>query len=83
MEAYVKVMQARLKARGVGGKKEFFREFVKEVKIDGDNVTVTYRWPLNLGAGHFAFRVAQAMSLLHQRFHPKKTCFEILAVRFQ
>jgi len=51
MEAYVKVMQARLKARGVGGKKEFFREFVKEVKIDGDNVTVTYRWPLNLGAG--------------------------------
>jgi len=50
MDAYIRVM--RLKAKGIGGKKEFLRELLKQVRIDGDEVTVTYRLPLeNLPAG--------------------------------
>jgi len=41
MNTYVQLMQARLKTKKIGYKREFFRELIKEVKIDGDTVTLT------------------------------------------
>jgi hypothetical protein len=34
MDAYVQIMQARLKAKNLGYKREFLRELVSEVKIE-------------------------------------------------
>jgi len=48
MDAYIGIMQARLKSDGLGNKREFLRELLKEVKIDGNQVTVTYRLPLDV-----------------------------------
>ena len=51
MDAYVQAMQARLKAKGIGGRKEFLRELLKQVRIDGDKVTITYRLLLDVPPG--------------------------------
>jgi hypothetical protein len=40
-------MQARLKDKKVGYKKEFLKEILKEVRIKGTEVTLTYRLPLS------------------------------------
>jgi hypothetical protein len=48
MNTYVQLMQARLKTKKIGYKREFLRELIKEVKIDGDTVTLTYRLPLHI-----------------------------------
>ena len=48
MDAYVQIMQARLKSKNIGGKKEFLRDLLREVKIDGKEVTLTYRLPLEV-----------------------------------
>lgn len=48
METYVQIMQARLKAKNLGRKREFLRELLKEVKIEGDKVTLSYRLPLEI-----------------------------------
>jgi hypothetical protein len=48
MNTYVQRMQARLKAKNVGHKREFLRELLREVKIEGDKVTLSYRLPLEI-----------------------------------
>jgi hypothetical protein len=50
MNSYIRATQARLKGKNVGYKREFLRELLKEVKIDGDKVTLTYRLPLEIGS---------------------------------
>ncbi len=44
-------MQARLKASRPGGKKEFLRELLRQVKIDGSPVTVTSNSPRDQRSG--------------------------------
>jgi hypothetical protein len=46
MKTYIKEMQARLAARQIGSKKEFLREIVKEVRIRGSEIVLTYKLPL-------------------------------------
>jgi site-specific DNA recombinase len=48
MNTYVQTMQARLKAKNVGHKREFLRELLREVKIEGDKITLSYRLPLEI-----------------------------------
>jgi len=38
----------RLKATNLGYKREFLRDLLKEVKVDGKEVTLTYRLPLEI-----------------------------------
>ena len=46
MDAYVAEMQRRLAAKQIGAKREFLRELLKEVRVHGSNVTLTYKLPL-------------------------------------
>ena len=39
-------MQRRLAAKPIGAKREFLQEVVKEVRVRGRDVTVTYKLPL-------------------------------------
>ena len=48
MDTYVRAMQARLKTKKIGYNRAFLRDLVKEVKVDGDQVTLTYRLPLEI-----------------------------------
>ena len=48
MDIYVRAMQARLKTKKIGYNRAFLRDLVKEVKVDGDQVTLTYRLPLEI-----------------------------------
>lgn len=46
MDAYITALRRRLAARQLGAKREFLQELVKEVRVRGDNVTLTYKLPL-------------------------------------
>jgi hypothetical protein len=46
MDAYVAEMQRRLAAKQIGAKREFLQELLKEVRVHGSNVTLTYKLPL-------------------------------------
>jgi hypothetical protein len=47
MSAYIREMQARLKSNKIGYKKEFLKEIIKEVRVRGREITLSYRIPLN------------------------------------
>ena len=47
MSAYIREMQARLRTKKIGYKKEFLREVIKEVRVRGREITLSYRIPLN------------------------------------
>ena len=46
MDAYIREMQARLYDKKIGYKKEFLRDVLKEVRVEGSNVILTYKLPL-------------------------------------
>jgi site-specific DNA recombinase len=46
MNTYIKEMQKRLRERAIGAKREFLKETVKEVRVRGKEITLTYRLPL-------------------------------------
>ena len=48
MNSYIRATQARLKEKNIGYKREFLRELLKEVKVEGDKVTLTYRLHLQI-----------------------------------
>jgi site-specific DNA recombinase len=48
MSTYIREMQARLRSKKIGYKKEFLREVIKEVRVRGREITLSYRIPLNL-----------------------------------
>jgi site-specific DNA recombinase len=50
MDGFINIMQAWLKEKRVGYKREFLRDLLKEVRVDGDKVTLTYRLPLDIEA---------------------------------
>jgi len=41
-------MQVRLREKKIGYKKEFLREIIKEVRVRGNNVSLTYRLPMTV-----------------------------------
>ncbi len=47
MSAFIREMQAKLRVDKIGQKKEFLREIIKEVRVRGRNITLTYKIPLN------------------------------------
>jgi site-specific DNA recombinase len=47
MSAYIREMQARLRTKKIGYKREFLREIIKEVRVRGREITLSYRIPLN------------------------------------
>jgi site-specific DNA-cytosine methylase len=47
MSEYIRQVQARLRANKIGHKKEFLREIIKEVRVRGREITLSYRIPLN------------------------------------
>ena len=48
MDEYIREMQKRLKEKKLGYKKEFLREILKEVRIRGTAITLTYKLPMTL-----------------------------------
>ena len=53
MDAYLAEMQRRLLAKQIGAKKEFLQEVVKEVRVRGDDFTITYKLPVKTSEGKF------------------------------
>ena len=47
MSEYIRQVQARLRTNKIGHKKEFLREIIKEVRVRGREITLSYRIPLN------------------------------------
>jgi hypothetical protein len=45
MDSYIKEMQKRLKERTLVAKREFLIEIIKEVRVRGKGITLTYRMP--------------------------------------
>ena len=45
---YVRRMQMRLRAKKIGYKKEFIREILKEVRVKGNAVRLTYKLPMTV-----------------------------------
>jgi site-specific DNA recombinase len=48
MDQYIREMQVRLRAKKIGYKKEFLREILKEVRVRGNDVRLTYRLPMTV-----------------------------------
>ena len=48
MEDYIRAMQIRLREKKIGYKKEFLREVVKEVRVRGTEIRLTYRLPMTV-----------------------------------
>src|SRR2546427_1269523 len=48
MDEYVRQIQMRLRAKKIGYKKEFLREILKEVRVRGDAVRLTYKLPMTV-----------------------------------
>src|SRR5262249_62269636 len=46
MNNYIREMQERLRTKKIGYKKEFLREIIKEVRVKGREITLTYKLPL-------------------------------------
>jgi len=49
MDEYIRQMQARLREKKIGYKREFLREILKEVRIRNREVTITYKLPFACG----------------------------------
>jgi site-specific DNA recombinase len=48
MDEYVRQIQMRLRAKKIGYKKEFLREILKEVRVKGHAVRLTYKLPMTV-----------------------------------
>jgi len=48
MNDYIREMQLRLREKKIGYKKEFLREILKEVRVRGNSVRLTYRLPMTV-----------------------------------
>ena len=48
MDQYIREMQVRLRAKKIGYKKEFLREILKEVRVRGNDVRLTYKLPMTV-----------------------------------
>lgn len=48
MDRYIRELQVRLRDKKIGYKKEFLREIVKEVRVRGREVTLTYKLPMTV-----------------------------------
>jgi hypothetical protein len=48
MDEYVRQIQMRLRAKKLGYKKEFLREILKEVRVKGNAVRLTYKLPMTV-----------------------------------
>jgi site-specific DNA recombinase len=48
MDEYVRQIQMRLRNKKVGYRKEFLREILKEVRVRGDEVRITYKLPMTV-----------------------------------
>jgi hypothetical protein len=48
MDEYVRQIQMRLRAKKIGYKKEFLREILKEVRVKGNAVRLTYKLPMTV-----------------------------------
>ena len=46
MASYIREMQERITAKKIGYKKKFLREIIKEVRVKGREITLTYKLPL-------------------------------------
>jgi len=46
MKTYVRAMQERLREKKLGAKKEFLRQIVKEVRVRGKTIQLTYKLPM-------------------------------------
>src|SRR5262249_42347535 len=46
MNNYIREMQERLRTKKIGYKKEFLREIIKEVRVKGREISLTYKLPL-------------------------------------
>ena len=53
MDAYVAEMQRRLAVKQIGSKREFLQEVLKEVRVRGSNINLTYKLPLRTSEGRF------------------------------
>jgi site-specific DNA recombinase len=53
MDAYVAEMQRRLAVKQIGSKREFLQEVLKEVRVRGNNVSLTYKLPLRTSEVRF------------------------------
>jgi len=53
MDAYISEMRRRLLAKQIGAKKEFLQEVVKEVRVRGSKLTLTYKLPLRMSESQF------------------------------
>ena len=53
MDAYVGEMQRRMATKQIGAKRQFRQEVVKEVRVSGSDVTLTYKLPLKGSEGKF------------------------------
>ena len=53
MDAYVAEMQRRLAVKQIGSKREFLQEVLKEVRVRGSNISLTYKLPLRTSEGRF------------------------------
>jgi site-specific DNA recombinase len=47
MDSYIGEMRRRLVAKQIGAKREFLQELIKEVRVRGNSVTLTYKLPLS------------------------------------
>ena len=48
MDEYIREIQIRLREKKIGYKKEFLREILKEVRVRGKEVKLTYRLPMTV-----------------------------------
>ena len=48
MNEYVQQMQMRLRQKNIGFRKEFIREILKEVRVNGNTVRLTYKLPMTV-----------------------------------
>jgi hypothetical protein len=48
MDEYVRQIQMRLRAKKIGYKKEFLTEILKEVRVKGNAVRLTYKLPVTV-----------------------------------
>jgi hypothetical protein len=48
MDSYIRELQLRLREKKIGYQKEFLREILKEVRVRGNEVTLTYKLPMTV-----------------------------------
>jgi hypothetical protein len=53
MDAYIAEIGRRLVEKRIGAKREFIQEVLKEVRVRGSNVTLTYKLPLTASECRF------------------------------